>query len=68
MQTVKVRIAVVVDPTGDWSSAGWPGSDADKMNLAADPLNEGEARYWLEAELPVPTVNTVQAEVTKNVP
>lgn len=56
MQTVKVKIAVAVDSTGNWNACGWRNapSDAEKMALCVEPLNDGEARYWLEAELSLP--------------
>lgn len=71
MKTVKVRIAVAVDRKGDWSSAGWNTSydDAryarDAFGSAVENLDEGEARYWLEAELPIPedSATVVQATV-----
>ena len=66
MATVKVRIAVAVAPEGDWNACGWSGtaSDDDKMSLCVDSLASGEKRYWLEAELEVPSVDRVQASVS----
>ena len=65
MATVKVRIAVAVDPDGDWNSCGWKdGDDKDKMGMCCDTLGSGEARYWLEAELPIPEIAKIQAVVT----
>jgi len=66
MATVKVRIAVAVDAKGDWNAVGYSGarSDADKMDLCVETLDSGEARYWLEAELGVPEIPTVAAEVS----
>ena len=64
-KTVKVRIAVAVDPKGGWNSSGWAGgSDTDKMQICVETLDEGEARYWLEVELPVPEAPTVTPAVT----
>jgi hypothetical protein len=69
-QTVRVRIAVAVDCFGTWSSAGW-GCEAKripdelKMEVAVEDLTDGEARYWLEAELALPEALPVQAEVTE---
>ena len=61
----KVRIAVAVDPNGDWNSAGWKTtSDREKMELATEPLEPGEARYWLEADLDVPEIRTATPTVT----
>lgn len=66
MATVKVRIAVAVTPEGDWSACGWSGtaSDDDKMSICVDSLASGEKRYWLEAELEVPSVDVVQSSVS----
>jgi hypothetical protein len=65
MNKVKVRIAVAVAPDGSWNACGFSNArnDADKMELAVEPIPDGEARYWLEAELPMPTTETVQATV-----
>ena len=66
MATVKVRIAVGVTPEGEWNACGWSGaaSDDDKMSICVDSLASGEKRYWLEAELEVPSVDVVQASVS----
>ena len=66
MATVRVRIAAAVNPDGEWNACGWSGtaSDDDKMSLCVDPLAAGEKRYWLEAELEIPSVDTVQASVS----
>ena len=54
-ETVRVRVAVAVDSNGEWNACGAVGmDDQDAMCLAADPLEFGEARYWLEAKLPLP--------------
>lgn len=64
-KTVMVRIAVAVDPKGAWNCCGGHGMpDDDAMNFAVDPLESGEARYWIETELALPTVPTVGATVT----
>lgn len=66
METVKVRIAVAVAPDGSWNASGFSSArdDGDKMELAIEPIPDGEARYWLEAELRIPETKLVQAEVT----
>jgi hypothetical protein len=56
----KVRVAIAVDSTGTWNACGWGGpdskaSDSEKMGLAVDGVADGEARYWLEAEVDLPT-------------
>lgn len=60
---VRVRIAVAVDPSGDWSSAGWKSADpAELHGYAVDTLDNGERRYWLEADLEVPEISAIQVE------
>lgn len=69
MKTVKVRIAVSVDPKGNWGSSGSSGQDeAEAHSWTVDLLQDGEARYWIEAELPVPEIATVQATVIESTP
>jgi hypothetical protein len=63
-KTVKVRIAVAIDPTGTWSSSGYSGFEGDKaMDYAAECLGPGENRFWLTAELPVPEIPEIAAVV-----
>lgn len=63
---VKVRIAVAVDPDGDWDATGWSAATDDSaMGIARDSVGSGEACYWLEAELEIPEAKTVQANVEK---
>lgn len=55
MKTVKVRIAVAVDPFGNWCAAGWNGTTEDKLrHNASENVDSGERIYWLTAELEVP--------------
>lgn len=68
-QTVRVRIAVAVDRSGQWAACGGP-SVADDWHGAMDCMlnwiEEGEARYWVEAELPIPrgSYPVVEGEIT----
>ena len=63
-KTVKVRIAVAVAPDGDWSSGGWKNARGDEaMDCVLEGIPEGEARYWLTAELAVPEVAEIAADV-----
>lgn len=69
-RSVKVRVAVAVDHTGDWNSCGWgnlaqePGhNDNEAMGMAIDPLEAGENRFFLVAELPLPVAVDVDATV-----
>lgn len=61
-KTVTVRIAVAVDPTGDWASAGYR-DGTDLMGDACECIQDGEARYWLTAELTVPDSAEIVASV-----
>ena len=65
MAKVKVRIAVGVDPTGDWNAYGYKNarSDDDMMAIACEVLKAGEVRYFIEAELDIPSQDTVQGSV-----
>lgn len=64
MATVRVRIAVAVDVQGDWNSCGWKGGDdKEAMKICCETLEAGEARYWLEADLPIPEHATIHADV-----
>lgn len=70
METVRVRIAVAVTHEGEWNSCGWgrPGkdvSDADKMALAVETMPDGESRYWVEADIPLPSPPTIEGTVTQ---
>jgi hypothetical protein len=68
-KTVKVRIAVAVDPDGCWNSAGWlmgNGENAgwEAMELACENVGTGERRYWVHAEVAVPEPEDVQGTVS----
>lgn len=58
MTTVTVKIAVAVDHKGQWSAIGWDSTSDDHsevlMDNVVENLEEGEARYWVEAELEIP--------------
>jgi hypothetical protein len=61
--TVNVRIGVAVDETGKWCSIGWAMMPEDEIYQAADGADTGAVRYfWLEAELPLPTVKTIAVQ------
>lgn len=59
-QKIKVRIALAVDGSGKWNACGFGGpesttQDLEKMDLAVEGVDDGEARYWLEAEVDLPS-------------
>lgn len=53
--------------SGDWGSCGWKATTAnaeqEMMGLACENCAEGEAHYWLEAELETPETTAVAATV-----
>lgn len=69
VKTIKVRIAVLVDQEGHWTSAGahnWAGQDAmGGAYECLDPIG-GVQEYWLTAELPIPETLEVQATAEKS--
>jgi hypothetical protein len=68
---VKVVVAVAVDSKGNWNATGWspsggkPIARTAMMDLAIEGVEDGEARYFLEAEVEVPTIPILNAEVKK---
>ena len=60
MRKATVRIAVAIDENGEWNSCGWgnvnetPREDGELIAICMDCLNEGEARYFIEAEILLP--------------
>lgn len=63
-KTVRVKIAVAVDKTGDWNAIGGFGQEEkESMKDAMTDLEYGEVHYWLTADLPIPEETTVEAEV-----
>ena len=55
---IYVRIAVAVDPGGEWNANGWGGRDRpydeEAMFMAVESVGTNAARYWIETELPIP--------------
>jgi len=59
---VKVRIAVAIDSDGDWGASGWGTKDVEQtisqqhsmIDVANMSIGEGEAVYWVTAELDIP--------------
>ena len=66
-RTTRVRILVAVDPAGNWSAFGAIGYDEadDARNIYIDDLKEGERYYWVEADVPVPEIETVAGRVVE---
>ena len=69
---MKIRIAVIVDDKGRWNAAGYgePGKDFGDQakEIAIDGMGEPDCEveklYWIEAEVEIPKVETVQGNVT----
>lgn len=53
---VKVKIAVCVGSSGDWSSGGWKTTQHDALIEVAKEgvIDDGYVLYWVEATLDVP--------------
>lgn len=73
MRTIKVRIAVAVDPKGRWYGMGSGGPDQITFPMNHDELLEfvdidrcgpNERLYWVTSELLVPEIETVAGEAT----
>ena len=71
--TVRVRIAVAVDEKGVWSAAGWaPRSGREKdaadtmARIARNGVEGGPHQlHWIEADVPVPTSETIQGRIVE---
>lgn len=61
--TVKVRIAVAVDENGNWAAFGAKGKD-DLSYIRKVVFHEAHV-VFIEAELPVPEIQTIQAKVSE---
>jgi len=67
---VKVRIAVAVDTDGDYKAVGSSGirdwlAMEQASSINPNILTNALAKYWIEAELDVPEVKTVQGDVVR---
>lgn len=73
-KTVKVRIAVAVDPQGRWYAQGsgelltgllYPKNHDELLETVdVDQCGPNEALFWITAELPVPQIEEVAGVVT----
>ncbi len=63
-KTATVRIAVAVDQDGDWAACGAIYiTDEEMMGDATYHLNDGAARYWVTATLPIPEPQEISGTV-----
>jgi hypothetical protein len=66
-RTVKVRIAVAVDPKGRWYAHGtdnFPNNHDELLEVVdIDQCGPNEALFWITAELPVPEIQEVAGEI-----
>jgi hypothetical protein len=65
---IKVRIALAVDCAAQWMAIGWNHGNPDDdtmMSNAEDAVDDGNSRYWIEAEVDVPEDKTVIGTVTE---
>lgn len=66
----RIRIAIAIDENGKWNSCGWDSTAADHekemQSIALDgELNGAVAQYWIEVDVPLPEIQTLQGEVTQ---
>jgi hypothetical protein len=62
--TVKVRIAVVVDLDGEWAAYGNKHANDDgALAVASDCAHELNIAYFVECEVPIPTIQTLEGKV-----
>jgi hypothetical protein len=65
----KIRIAVAVDSEGSWNASGWgnvikkESYDQEAMDIAVDGTEDGERRYFIEAEIELPEDSVIVGEV-----
>lgn len=67
-RAVRVRIAVAVDPQGNWAAAGWMADKDQESSMAAtavEQVDEGEHIVWVEADVPLPVVRSVEGKVSQ---
>lgn len=67
METIKVRIALEINPKGDWQAMGsyaYGDDDWEGVMDAFEPLDGNAKRLWIEAEVTVPAAEpeTVKGE------
>lgn len=66
MKTVRVRIAVAVTESGDWSACGGKGMlDEDCRSAALDGLGDGDidSVHWIVADVPIPESTQIEGTV-----
>jgi hypothetical protein len=64
MKTIKVRVALAITPTGKWVANGWSDGDEEEMiQTCLEYMDGKEQIVWLEAEVPIPDVPVIKAEV-----
>jgi hypothetical protein len=62
-ETVRVKIAVAVDESGNWNASGWKNAkNGADMDIAIEGVDPGEARYYVTAELPLPQRGTIAGD------
>ena len=66
-RTVRVRIAVAVDPAGNWGAVGHIDAEPrEAQEHAIRSVIDGACVHWVEADVPVPESQAVQGVVTQD--
>lgn len=66
MASVKIKILVAVDDEGNWVAMGSSSSETTPDWLPVDDLGLHLSYLWVEAEIPIPEIKTVQGGVTSD--
>lgn len=59
MKTLKVKIALEIDPEGNWHAYGYPNAESWMEAMDSFDFLDNSVRYWIEAEVPVPDAEPV---------
>lgn len=62
--TVRVRIAVLVDADGKWCSAGWSGaSEEELIDCSEEHVGVRPRLVWIIADVPIPQPQEIAGQV-----
>lgn len=66
--TIRVKIGVAVDGSGNWSCIGYSKMDDDEIYVAGDALDADANYFWVEADLPEVEIKTLKAKEVVSAP
>lgn len=66
VNTKRVRVLVAIDDRGEWSAFGSHHGDKDSRDrIFIDDLHEHTIYRWVEADVPIPTEETIEGDVSE---